>query len=353
MKLPPFDLLTSYSNLPFDKSILQKTAESIESVLKANGVQSTIKEVYLTPPYANYIIEAKNISLLKLTSLRNDLCLVINSFPPRISIINEEKSLFSIEIPYDRKVCVSLKTMMEDYDKSGLKYKIPVMLGVNSFGKNEYADLTELKSILMGGTTGSGKSVFGNAIISSLLFRFLPCELKLLLIDMKRVEFSIYNGLPHLLTDCIVDSGITVKWLKKVLDDKKKSKLIKPYTFIVIDTSSDILISEFQEEFIKLITQITNEGPDLGIYTVMYDSRVGNEVFPAIFLKNFKTHICFNTADGTASKILINSEDGQFLLGRGDMLLKSGDSQELKRIQAPLISEKEILKITGFINTTS
>ncbi len=170
---------------------------------------------------------------------------------------------------------------------------------------------------------------------------------------MKRVEFSIYNGLPHLLTDCIVDSGITVKWLKKVLDDKKKSKLIKPYTFIVIDTSSDILISEFQEEFIKLITQITNEGPDLGIYTVMYDSRVGNEVFPAIFLKNFKTHICFNTADGAASKILINSEDGQFLLGRGDMLLKSGDSQELKRIQAPLISEKEILKITGFINTTS
>lgn len=241
---------------------------------------------------------------------------------------------------------INIHSVIEDYDKSGLKYKIPVMLGMNTFDNNEYADLTELKSILMGGTTGSGKSVFAHSLICSLLMRFSPHELKILLMDMKRVEFSIYNGLPYLLTDCIVDSGVAVKWLGKILEEKKKSKAIQPLTLIVIDTNSDIMFSNYAKEFSELISQITNEGPGLGIYIIMYDSRVGSEVFPPSFIKNFKTHICFNTSTKEASQLLVNSDNGINLLGKGDMLFKTG-SEELKRIQSPNITENEITSIVS------
>lgn len=243
----------------------------------------------------------------------------------------------------------NLQTIIEDYNKSGLKYKIPVMLGVNTFGKNEYADLTELQSILMGGTTGSGKSVFGCALISSLLLRFSPNELKLLLIDMKQVEYPVYNDLPHLLTKCIVDSGESVNWLRKVIDEKKKSKEAKPYIFIVIDTFSDIMVSDFSKEFINLINEITVYGPDLGIYLMMYDSRVGTEVFNHLFISGIKTHICFNTSDEDGSKLLIGSGNGIYLLGKGDMLFQPDRNKEPIRIQGPWISEKEIKQLIDSI----
>ncbi len=247
-----------------------------------------------------------------------------------------------------KQTFINIHSVMGDYDKAGLKYKIPVMLGINTFGNNEYADFTELKSILMGGTTGSGKSVFAHSLICSLLMRFSPNELKILLIDMKRVEFSIYNGLPYLLTDCIVDSDVAVKWLGKILEEKKNSKAIQPFTLIVIDTNSDIMFSNYAKEFSELVNHIANEGLDLGIYIVMYDSRVGSEVFPPSFLKNFKTHICFNTSTKEASQLLINSDDGINLLGSGDMLLKTG-SEELKRIQSPNITENEITSIVSSV----
>jgi len=240
----------------------------------------------------------------------------------------------------------SLDNILKEYNSSGLNYKMPVMLGVNTFDNNEYADMVVLKNIIIGGATGSGKSNFIHTIISSLITRFTPNEMKILLIDMKRVEMGLYNGLPHLFTDFIVESKQAVYWLKKVFEEKKQSMSIHPYTLIVIDTHSDIMISPESNEFIQLILQVLKEGPDLGIYLIMCDSRVGPDVFPKVFIDNFNTHICFNVASKEGSKTLINSEDGAYLLGRGDMLFKT-ESKELKRIQAPFITEKEILNLVN------
>lgn len=239
---------------------------------------------------------------------------------------------------------VKLQTMLEDYKKSNLQYNIPVMVGLNTFGNYEYADLTEIKSILMGGATGSGKSVFGDALISSLILRFSPKELKLLLIDPKRVELLIFNGIPHMITDTIVDADQAIKWLYKVYDNKKKNN-DGSYTLIVIDTSSDLMVFN-PIEATKIISEIARYGSEYGVYLIVCDSRVCIEVFPNVFLKNFKTHICFNVSSKLDSKLLINSDDGSHLLGKGDMLFQS-ESGEIKRIQGPNITEKEILSVVS------
>lgn len=235
-----------------------------------------------------------------------------------------------------------LKDALVTYESLNLNYKVPVCLGIDEEGKEHFADLVDLKHILMGGQTGSGKSIFAHSLINSLLLRFSPEDLKLLLVDMKRVEFTQYNGLPHMITDCLVDSSLVIKWLGEVLDEKKKSKNIKPYNLIIIDTSSDIMLNNYRNDFMNLINEILVSGPSLGIFLVMYDSRVGEEVFPLSFVSGFNTIICFATADKAGSEILINSGDGVNLLGRGDMLLLKKDQLFSTHLQAPFISDNEI-----------
>jgi S-DNA-T family DNA segregation ATPase FtsK/SpoIIIE len=239
---------------------------------------------------------------------------------------------------------VSLKEMLQEYEKAELDYKLPIMLGVDDSGKNQYSDLTAIGNILMGGQTGSGKSMFAHCIINSLIQYCSPNDLRLLLIDMKRVEFGVYDRLPHLLTDPITDSELVIEWLRKVIDDKRKSKALRPYSVIIIDTYSDIMVSDFRKDFINLISEIIICGPDLGIYVVMYDSRVGEEVFDPVFVSGIKTHICFATASKSGSQLLINSDEGESLLGSGDMLLLKEGKPPLIHLQAPYITSEQVVE---------
>ncbi len=240
---------------------------------------------------------------------------------------------------------ISLSKLLKEYEVSNLNYELPIVLGKNTEGKTIFADLFELKHILMAGQTGSGKSVFLQQLIWTLVPKFPPDKLELLLIDMKVVEFSRYKKLPHLITNPITNSGLAVEWLTKILDKKKRSKTKKRNTVIFIDTFSDIMYSDYGEEFTKLVNEIILKGSSLGIYLLMCDSRVSKEVFDKSFTSGFKTKICFKVMDEEASIRIINSSAGIDLLGKGDMLLLMENHKDLIRLQAPWISSEEIKEI--------
>lgn len=352
--LPPLSLLSSYPKFEVNNDYIKRCSKAIEEVLEGNNIPVKIVKIDQGPAFTRYTVKVPLESKLsEIIFLSNDLALATASYDGRvrIEILSEKEDLLALEVTNRNLEKVSLKRMIEQYDKSNLNYKLPVPLGVDVENKEQFADLVVLKNILMGGQTGSGKSVFVNSLINFLLLRFSPEDLKLLLVDMKRVEFYLFKGLPHLITDCLVDSGLTVKWLRNVLDEKMKSKNIKPYILVVIDTSSDIMLSDYRNDFINLINEILVYGPDLGIYLVMYDSRVGEEVFPTSFISGFNTIICGAVADKDASQLLINSNDGVNLLGRGDLLFLKKGQQHPLRLQVPWESEEENKKIIDFINS--
>lgn len=353
--LPPLSLLSSYLKSEVNNDLIKRDSKAIEGVLENNNVSAKTIKIDQAPAFTRYLVKVQpGNDLSRLLQLSNDITLATASpYKVRMEIVSKKDGLLTMEIPNENPEAVPLKRMIEQYEKLNLNYKLPVPLGVDGENKEQFADFVDLKHILMGGQTGSGKSVFAHSLINFLLLRFSPEDLRILLVDMKRVEFPLtYNGLPYLITDCLMDSELTTKWLRRVLDEKKRSKNIKPYTLIVIDTSSDIMCSNYRNDFINLVNEILINGSALGIYLVMFDSRVGEEVFNPLFISGFNTIICFTTADKAGSKLLINSEDGaDYLLGRGDMLLLKKDQPHPVRLQAPYISGEEIERIVDFINS--
>jgi len=237
---------------------------------------------------------------------------------------------------------VSLLELLKEYEASDLDYELPVVLGENAEEKVVFADLVELGHILIAGETGSGKSSFLHQLIWTLITKFSPDILELLLIDMKRVEFGIYKDIPHLVTSPIFDPDLAIEWIKKNIDQKKKNKLNNRYSIIIIDTFSDLTIDPVREKFIKLVNEIVSMSSKPGIHLIMCDSRVDNQVFDQSFISGFKTKMCFKVVDDNASKLIISSGAGKDLLGKGDVLLLMESHNEPIRLQTPHISFEEI-----------
>lgn len=249
---------------------------------------------------------------------------------------------------------ITLKKLLNTYKKSNLNYKLPIMLGENREGVPEFADLIDLKHILMTGSTGSGKSTFEHTIISTFLSTFSIHQLKLLLVDMKRVEFLIYDGLPHLLSPVVVNTDKVygaLDWL--IFEKNKRLKIVAeaaaelekyPRIVVIIDTFSD-LVSNNSVKFQDYLGQLMNQASDVNIHVVMSDSRPSPDVFTPLIQSLFPTKICFNVSSIKDSKLVIGNEGGEKLLGVGDMLFLPPYLKKAVRIQAPLISEEEVRKI--------
>lgn len=237
---------------------------------------------------------------------------------------------------------ISLFDLPKEYQASDLDHKLPVVLGENTEGKALFADLLDLEHILIAGETGSGKSSFLHQLIWTLIQKFPPNKLELLLIDMKRVEFRIYKDIPHLITNPIVDPDLAIEWIKKIIDQNKENKINNRHSIIIIDTFSDLTLPPVREEFIKSVNEILSMSSKQGIHLIMCDSRVGDKVFDRSFISGFKTKICFKVVDDNASQLIINSGAGKDLLGKGDMLLLMENHNEPIRIQTPYNSFAEI-----------
>jgi len=244
---------------------------------------------------------------------------------------------------------VNFKNLLEEYKKSNLNYKLPIILGENTEGKSEFTDLVNLEHILMTGTTGSGKSMFEHTIISTLTSLYTPDQLRLYLVDMKRVEFQSYEGLPHLLSP--VNKGWSLddvfKGLEWIIDEKNNRLKIGdeinkyPYIVVIIDTFSD-LVSHDSQKFQDYMSKLIDKAAGVKIHVIMSDSRPSPDVYTPLVLSLFPTKICFNVSSDIDSKLIIGSKGGEELRGAGDMLFLPPNLKEAIRIQAPYISDEEI-----------
>jgi len=249
---------------------------------------------------------------------------------------------------------ISLEKLLRQYKESDLNYKLPVILGENENGKPEFADLTELKHILIAGSTGSGKSLFEHSIISTFLKLFSVEQVKLLLVDMKAVEFPFFHkGVPLLLAPVQTENQSVLSGFQWINNEKNirlkrgESELRKlPYIVVIIDTFSDLICND-PREFKDLIRAILDKGAEVKIHFIMCDSRPSLDVFTNFIRASFPTKICFNVSSAIDSKMAINTTGGEKLLGKGDMLLLKKGKHRPIHLQAPFISEKEIKEIVN------
>lgn len=214
-------------------------------------------------------------------------------------------------------------------------------LGKDESGKHLLADLTQTGNIIMGGTTGSGKSVFNHNLIYSLVSKYNPSSLKLFLADPKRVEFLGYDKIPHILGKVCIEPEDIINQLTSLKEEIANKQY--PYLVIVIDTFSDVMAQE-TERFESIISDLSKLN-DQGVYIILCDSRVGPEVFSSKIMDCFPTRIAFNTFDEEGSILLIGQSGAEKLTGKGDMLfLQRGEDNPI-RLQGTYISEEDIEKI--------
>jgi S-DNA-T family DNA segregation ATPase FtsK/SpoIIIE len=306
----------------------------------------------------------------KITSLANDLALATEAPTGQIRIEAPipGRNLVGIEIPNRSLEVVTLRTMLSSNTMQKSKSKLAVSMGLDVSGEPLIADIAKMPHVLVAGTTGSGKSVLVNSFICSLLFRASPQEVKLILVDPKRVEFTAYNGIPHLLTPVIVEPEkilSALKWGMGEMD--RRYKLFSergvrniegynelsgfqalPYIIIVIDELADLMMFA-PVEVEDAIARLAQMARATGIHLVIATQRPSVNVITGLIKANIPARIAFNVSSMIDSRVIIDTPGAEKLLGRGDMLYIPPDQAKPTRIQGAFVSEKEVKKLVEFL----
>ncbi|MCL4418892.1 DNA translocase FtsK [Patescibacteria group bacterium] len=368
---PPLSLLSDSSTQKADRGDIKRVATVIENTLQGFGVAAKVVEVNLGPAVTQYALEiALGTKVSKITSLTNDLALATEAPTGQIRIEAPipGRNLVGIEIPNRSLEIVALKTMLESEAMRKSKSKLTVSLGLDVSGNPVASDIAKMPHVLIAGTTGSGKSVFINSFIASLLFRATPSEVKLILIDPKRVELTGYNGIPHLMTPVIVEVEKTLaalKWAMDEMDRRYKTFAERgvrnidsynelsgfqalPYIVIFIDELRD-LMSFAPVEVEDAITRLAQMARATGIHLVVSTQRPSVDVITGLIKANIPSRIAFNVSSMVDSRVIIDMPGAEKLLGRGDMLYIPPDQAKPTRIQGAYVSDKEIKKLVDYL----
>lgn len=368
---PPLSLLSDVSQKEADRGDVKKNADIIEKTLDSFGIRAKVVEVNYGPTVTQYALEiVRGTKLSKITSLSNDLALALAAptGQVRIEAPIPGRSLVGIEIPNKRPEIVTLKQMLESPLFSANPPLLFVPLGLDVAGNPQGADIAKMPHVLIAGTTGSGKSVLLNSWICTLLFRTKPDEVKMILVDPKRVELSLYNGVPHLLAEVIVEAEKIISALKwTVAEMENRYKIFSqfgarnietynnlpqvkkmPYIVIIIDELADLMIFA-PGEAEDLITRIAQMSRATGIHLILATQRPSVDVITGLMKANIPARIAFNVASMVDSRVVLDMPGAEKLLGRGDMLFLPPDQAKPKRIQGPFISEKEVIRVVNFL----
>jgi len=368
---PPLSLLSEGSDQKADRGDVNANAAIIERTLKSFGITAKVVEANGAPAVTQYAIEiAEGTKVSKITSLSNDLALALAAPTGQIRIEAPipGKKLVGMEIPNKGLEVVTLKTMLASYLMKHAKSKLSVALGLDVSGNPVTADLAKMPHVLIAGSTGSGKSVCINAFIASLLFRTSPDELRFIMVDPKRVELSLYNGIPHLLTPVIVENQAILKalhWATHEMDERYKKLAAvgvknidgynqaagfqaMPYIVIVIDELADIMMFA-PVEVEDAVCRLAQMSRAVGIHLVLSTQRPSVNVITGLIKANIPTRIAFNVTSMIDSRVIIDTPGAEKLLGRGDMLYVPPEQSRPSRIQGAFVSEKEIHKLVDFL----
>jgi S-DNA-T family DNA segregation ATPase FtsK/SpoIIIE len=366
---PPLDLLESESGTA-DSGDIKKNLEIIEKTLATFNVPVEMRDVHVGPTVTQYTLAPEEgVKLQQITALANDLSLALAAHPLRIEAPIPGKSLVGIEIPNKKIALVRLRGILESGVASNMT--LGLSLGLDVSGKPCALDLAKMPHLLIAGATGSGKSVCINSFILSLLYGHSPRDLRLILVDPKRVELTCYNDIPHLLTPVIVEPEPTVRalgWL--VSEMNRRYKLFQaagarnldsfneaaspenklPYIVLFIDELAD-LMAVSAKEVEGYICRLAQMARATGIHLVIATQRPSVDVITGLIKANISARICFNVASQIDSRTVLDIAGAEKLLGRGDMLYLSPELSKPRRLQGVYISDKEIHSVAEFVRS--
>lgn len=370
-KYPPMSLLTETQLGHADRGDIKGNAHIIEQTLESFGVTARVVEVNLGPAVTQYALEvALGTKLSKITALERDLARALASPTGaiRIEAPIPGRNLVGIELPNRAAEFVPMRKMLDSETMQNNKSKLAVALGFDVTGKPVVADIGKMPHVLIAGQTGSGKSVAINTFLGSLLFRASPAEVKLILVDPKRVELTGYNNIPHLLTPVIVEPEKVVSALRWILAEMdRRYKLFAeagarnidgynemsgfqalPYIVLFIDELADIMLFS-PVEVEDSITRIAQMSRATGIHMVLATQRPSVDVITGLIKANVPTRIAFAVSSQIDSRVILDAQGAEKLLGKGDMLYMPPESAKPMRIQGAYVSDKEISGLVNFI----
>ncbi len=379
-EMPDFgQLLEPGSQQKINDDILQERARVIEETLQSFGAPGKVVEINPGPVITQFGVEPDHLvsrqgkkTRVKVSSIARldaDLALALAARSIRIEAPVPGKGYVGIEVPNAETALVGLRDVMEAPEFQKINSKLRIALGLSVDGAPIAADLTMMPHLLIAGTTGSGKSVCVNAIISCLLLMNSPDDLKLIMVDPKRVELTGYNGIPHLISPVVVDLERIVgvlKWVSREMDERYKkfsqagarnildynnrigpSDPKLPYLVVVVDELADLMMLA-PEETEKVLTRLAQMARATGIHLIISTQRPSVDVVTGLIKANFPARISFAVASSVDSRVILDQPGAEKLLGRGDMLYQSPDAAAPLRMQGVFVSDAEITRITRF-----
>ncbi len=373
-KYPPVNLLSDKVGSSADRGDVKKNASIIEKTLDSFGVQAEVAEINGGPAVTQYALRiTAGTKISKIANLQHDIALALATptGTVRIEAPIPGKSLVGIEVPNRSLEVVGLKGVLASDEIGKHKSKLAVALGRDTSSKPMIVDLDRMPHCLIAGTTGSGKSVLLNSFIASLLFRNSPDELKLIMIDPKRVELTNFNGVPHLLTPVITEPEkilSSLKWAMAEMD--RRYKLFQsvgvrnitgynemsgfqalPYIVIVIDELADLMMFA-PVEIEDAITRIAQLARATGIHLIVATQRPSVDVITGLIKANIPCRIAFNVSSMIDSRVILDGPGAEKLLGRGDMLFLPPDASKPMRIQGVFLQDSEINNLIKYLKST-
>ncbi len=368
---------------------IKANANILKRTLQNFGISVEMDEISIGPSVTRYALKpAEGVKLSKIVALNNDLALALAAHPIRIEAPIPGKSLVGIEIPNTTKTTVGLATLLgsEEYQES--EKPLLISLGKGISGKSYFSNLAKAPHMLIAGATGSGKSVTIHAIINSLLFRNSPENMKFIMIDPKRVELTLYNKIPHLLTPVITDAKkaiLALKWAAKemsrrydllekcsvrdidsyhknivspAVENKKKNKDSEeplpesmPYIVIVLDELADIM-QTYPRELESAIVRLAQMSRAIGIHLIVSTQRPSVNVITGLIKANIPTRVALQVSSQIDSRTILDTGGAEKLLGAGDMLYLGGEMAKPQRLQSAYITETEVKKVVKYLADT-
>jgi len=373
-KMPSLDFLEKDKGQPTSGDI-KANINIIKRTLENFGIEVEMAEVNIGPTVTQYTLRpAQGVKLAKIISLQNDLALALAAHPIRIEAPIPGRALVGIEIPNRSIVLVRLRSLLERSAFQESSSPLTFALGRDVSGSPIFASLAQMPHLLVAGATGTGKTVALNNIIISLLYGNSPDNLKLILIDPKRVELTSYQSIPHLLSPVIVQADKAIGALRWAVSEMERrfevlqhagkrdiSSYIKsrqnsnedenlPYIVIVIDELADLMSSNGREVE-AVIVRLAQMARAVGIHLVVSTQRPSVEVITGLIKANITSRMACQVASQIDSRTILDMAGAEKLLGNGDMLFLTGNVSKPRRVQGAYVSDKEVKKVTDYLKT--
>lgn len=389
MPLPPISLLDAVEKreLGIDKESILMNSRILEKKLRDFGVDGEIKEVHPGPVITMYeFVPAPGVKVNKIVNLTDDLTMALSAISIRIVAPIPGKAVVGIEIPNKTRETVHFKDILcsDEFRKS--KSLLTLALGEDISGQTSVADLAKMPHLLVAGATGAGKSVSVNSMICSILYKATPEDVRLIMVDPKMLEFSIYDGIPHLLLPVVTDprkAALALRWGVSEMERRYKllaetgvknitsfNQLVEknplftrtnedgeeeevtlerlPFIVIIIDELADLMMVA-SKEVEESITRLAQMARASGIHLILATQRPSVDVITGIIKANFPARISFQVSSKIDSRTILDTNGAESLLGAGDMLFLSGGASKLLRVHGAFISEAETHRIVKFL----